>query len=116
MVNHMSEVLNKEPLLKTVFVKLSGLRGLKGECHRGFIAALFGAVQVSSGAASEDLVLSEKDYAIRISTRMNSRFGDIHLGQWSPRTDDPERYLKPPELKMLEEGAPEERDLLSSML
>jgi hypothetical protein len=112
MVNHMSEVLNKEPLLKTVFVKLSGLRGLKGECHRGFIAALFGAVQVSSGAASEDLVLSEKDYAIRISTRMNSRFGDIHLGQWSPRTDDPERYLKPPELKMLEEGAPEERDVL----
>jgi hypothetical protein len=89
-----------------------GLRGMKGECHRGFIAALLGAIQVGSGAFNEDLIFNEKDYAIRISTRFNSRFGDVHLGEWSLKTDDPERYLKPPELKRLEEGSPEERDVL----
>ena len=58
------------------------------------------------------LIFNEKDYAICISTRFNARFGDVHLGQWSLKTDDPERYLKPPELKRLEEGSPEERDVI----
>lgn len=111
-INHMSSVLEQQPLLKTVFVKLTGLRGMKGDCHRGFIAALLGAIQVGSGASTEDLIFNEKDYAIRISTRFNARFGDIHMGEWSLKTDDPERYLKPPELKRLEEGSPEERDVL----
>ena len=111
-VNHMSTVLEQQPLLNSCFVKLTGLYSMKGDIHRKFIAALLGAVQVGSGAYNEDLIYNEKDYSIRISTRMNSRFGEVHLGQWSLKQDDPERYLKPPELKRLDEGSPEEKDVL----
>lgn len=111
-VNHMTKVLDEQPLLSACFIKLTGLRGMKGEIHRQFIAALLGAVQVGAGAYNEDLIYNEKDYSIRISTRFNSRFGEVHLGQWALKQDDPERYLKPPELKRLDEGSPEEKDVL----
>ena len=111
-VNHLSTVLEQQPLLNACFVKLTGLYSMKGDVHRKFIAALLGAVQVGSGAYNEDLIYNEKDYSIRISTRFNSRFGEVHLGQWSLKQDDPERYLKPPELKRLDEGSPEEKDVL----
>ena len=112
MVNHMAKVLEQQPLLNNCFIKLTGLYSMKGDIHRKFIGALFGAIQVGSGAYNEDLVYNEKDYSIRISTRFNSRFGEVHLGQWALKEDDPQRYLQPPELKRLEEGSPEERDAL----
>lgn len=111
-VNHMSNVLAGQPALTPIFIKLSGMRSIKGELHRQFIAALMGAVQVGSGGYTEDLVFNEKDYSIRLSTRFSSRFGEINLGEWSLKQDDPERYLKPPELKRLDEGSPEEKDVL----
>jgi hypothetical protein len=111
-VNHMNTVLQEQPLLNSCFIKLTGLMSMKGDVHRKFIAALLGAVQVGSGAYNEDLIYNEKDYSIRISTRFNSRFGEVHLGQWSLKQDDPERYLKPPELKRLDDGSPEEKDVL----
>jgi len=111
-VNDVSQILQEQPLLNSCFIKLTGLYSMKGDVHRKFIAALIGAVQVGSGAYNEDLIYNEKDYSIRISTRMNSRFGEVHLGQWSLKQDDPERYLKAPELKRLEEGSPEEKDVL----
>jgi hypothetical protein len=36
----------------------------------------------------------------------------MYIGNWALRTDDPERYLKPPELQRLEDGSPEEKDVL----
>lgn len=111
-VNHITSVLETVPLLNNCFIKLTGLLSMKADIHRKFIASLLGAVQVGSGATNEDLIFNERDYSIRISTRFNSRFGDIHLGNWSLKTDDPERYLKQPELKRLEDGSPEEKDVL----
>jgi hypothetical protein len=111
-VNHMTAVLDQEPLLNGCFIKLTGLLGMKADIHRKFIAGLLGAVQVGSGAYNEDLIYNEKDYSIRISTRFNSRFGEVHLGEWSLKEDDPERYLKSIELKRLEEGSPEEKEVL----
>lgn len=111
-VNHISSVLEQQPLLNGCYIKLTGLRGMKGDIHRQLIAGLIGAVQVGSGATNEDLIFNEKDYSIRLSTRFNSRFGDVHLGTWSLKEDDPERYLKPPELKRLDDGSPEEKDVL----
>lgn len=111
-VNYMSEVLETVPLLNNIFIKISGMGDYKDALYRKYIAALLGAVQVGSGGAKEDLVYSEKDYAIKISTRFNARFGDIYLGNWSLRTDDAERYLKPPELQRLQDGSPEEKDVL----
>ena len=111
-VGYMTEVLDTVPLLNNVFIKISGMSDYKESQHRKYIAALLGAIQVGSGGAVEDLVYSEKDYSIKISTRFNARFGDVYLGNWSLRTDDPERYLKPPELQRLQDGSPEEKDVL----
>ena len=110
--NYMVDVLDTMPLLNNVYIKLGGFYGLKADLHRKFIAALTGSIQVGSGGSVEDLIYNEKDFSIRISTRFNARFGDVYIGNWNLRTDDPERYLKPPELQRLEDGSPEEKDVL----
>lgn len=112
-VNHITETLEKSSsMLNEVYVKISGLGGSKGDMHRKFIASLIGGVQVGSGGANEDIVFEETDYSIRISTRFNSRWGDVNIGRWYLREDDPDRYLKEAELRRLEGGSPEEKDVL----
>jgi hypothetical protein len=115
-IKHITTVLDQQTLLNEVFVKLSGLGGAKGDYHRKFIAALTGSVQVGSGGQNNDLVFEESDYSIQFSTRMNSRWGDVTLGRWYLREDDPERYLKEAELRRLEGGSPEEKDVLRRRL
>jgi hypothetical protein len=110
--NHMTAVLETIPMLNSIFIKFNGYSGLKGDLHRKYIAALLGSVQVGSGANNEDLVYNEKDYSILISTRFNARWGDVMLGNWSLKEDDPERYLEEPELRRLQEGSPQEKDAL----
>jgi hypothetical protein len=112
LVNHVSNVLQEMPELNNVFIKLKGLLGAKGDLHRKFEAALLGAVQVGSGANNEDIIFNEKEYAIKISTRYNDKWGMVDIGKWSLREDDPERYLTDPEQSRLEEGSPEEKDVL----
>jgi len=111
-VNHLCQVLETVPLLNNIFVKLNGYEGLKGDLHRKFIAALLGGVQVGSGADKADVVFNDKEYSIMLSTRFNSKWGRVFIGDWSLREDDAERYLKEPELKRLGEGSPEEKDVL----
>lgn len=111
-VGNMTAILETMPLLNNLFIKISGYGGLKSDIHRKLISALIGGVQVGSGALNEDIVYNEADYSILISSRFNSDWGDIYLGNWSLKTSDPERYLSEPELKRLEEGSPEERDVL----
>jgi len=111
-VNHMISVLETDPTLNNTFIKLNGYAGLKGDLHRKFVAALTGSVQVGSGANTEDIVFNEREYSIQISTRFNSKWGDVYLGQWSLKEDDPERFLSEPELKRLQEGSPDEREVL----
>ena len=112
MIRHITESLDKSPLLNDVFIKLLGLGGAKGDQHRKFIASLTGSVQVGSGGQNEDLIFEEQDYSIRISTRFNARWGDVNIGRWYLKEDDPERYLKPAELDRLQGGSPEEKDVL----
>lgn len=111
-VNHLTSILDQNPLLNEIFIKLMGLGGAKADQHRKFIAALLGAVQVGSGGQNEDLVFEEIDYSIRISTRFNTKWGDVNIGRWFLKEDDPERYLKEAELDRLDSGSPEERDVL----
>lgn len=111
-VNHMSSALQSMPDLNNVFIKLKGLLGMKGDLHRKYIASLLGAVQVGSGGNNEDLIYNEKDYSIRTSTRFNDKWGRVDIGKWSLREDDPDRYLTEPERKRMEEGSPEEKDVL----
>ena len=112
LVRHITESLEKQPLLNEVYIKLLGLSGAKMDQHRKFVASLLGAVQVGSGAQNEDLIFEEQDYSIRISTRFNARWGDVNIGRWYLREDDPEIYLKHAELDRLEGGSPEEKDVL----
>lgn len=112
LIRHITDTLTQSPLLNEVYLKLMGLGGAKGDQHRKFIASLLGAVQVGSGGVNEDLVFEEKDYSIRISTRFNARWGDINVGRWFLKEDDPERYLKDVEIDRLEGGSPEEKDVL----
>lgn len=111
-ITHMTNVIETEPLLKNKFLQILGYGSLKGELHRKFIAALVGAVQVSSGHDQENVIFNESKYSIMMSTRFNARWGDVPLGSWTPREDDPERYLSEPEIKRLQEGSPEEKDAL----
>lgn len=111
-VNHLSAVLDTMPLLNHVFVKLNGYTGLKGDLHRKYIAALIGGVQVGAGGNKEDIIYNERDYSIMLSTRFNSKWGDVFIGNWSLKEDDPERFLTEPELKRLRDGSPEERTVL----
>lgn len=115
-VNHLTAVLDKNPMLNEVYIKLTGLGGGKGDQHRKFLGSLMGCVQVGSGGQNEDLVFEEADYSIRISTRFNTKWGDVTIGRWYLREDDPERYLKEPELERLDSGSPEERDVLRRRL
>jgi hypothetical protein len=112
LTRHITETLDKSPLLNEVYIKLMGLGGAKGDQHRKFVSSLIGAVQVGSGGQNEDLIFEEQDYSIRVSTRFNARWGDVNIGRWYLREDDPERYLKDAELERLEGGSPEEKDVL----
>lgn len=111
-VNHICNVLDTMPHLNNTFIKMMGYSGNKGELHRKFIAALTGSVQVSSSPDKENIIFNEKEYSIKMPTRLNSEWGDLSIGSWSLKEDDPEKYLSEPELKRLSEGSPEERDIL----
>lgn len=112
LIRHVTDTLEKQPLLNEVYIKCLGLGGAKMTEHRKFVASLLGAVQVGSGGQNEDLIFEEQDYSIRISTRFNARWGDVNIGRWFLKEDDPERYLKHAELDRLEGGSPEEKDVL----
>lgn len=112
LMQHLTTVLEKDPVLSQVLLKLSGFYGMKADLHRKYVAAILGAVQVGSGASKPDLMYFDKDYTINISTRFASQFGEINLGKWSLKSDDPQRYLTEPELDRLNEGSPEEKQTL----
>jgi hypothetical protein len=111
-VNHIHNVLSTIPMLSSVFIKMSGYGSLKGDLHRKFMAALTGSVQVGSGSNTEDIIYNEREYSVMMSTRFNSEWGAINLGNWSLKEDDPERFLSEPEQKRLQEGSPEEKEVL----
>jgi len=111
-VNHVFNTLQTIPVLGETFIRMMGYAGNKGELHRKFVAALTGSVQVSSSPDRENVIFNEKEYSIKMSTRLNSEWGEVSLGSWCLREDDPERYLSEPELRRLSEGSPQERDVL----
>lgn len=112
LVNHINNTLDTMPELNNIFIKLKGLLGAKSDMHRKFIASIIGGVQVGTGGNNEDVVFPEKEYSLRISTRYNNKWGKVDIGKWSLREDDPERYLTEPEQRRLEEGSPEEKEVL----
>jgi hypothetical protein len=112
LVNHITNALDKSPMTNEIFIKFNGLSGAKGDLHRKFIGSLIGAVQVGSGGNTEDLIYNEDEYSIKISSRYNSKWGDVNIGKWSLKEDDPKTFLTEPELRRLESGSPEEKDVL----
>jgi hypothetical protein len=118
MVNILHTVLQTDPMLNNIFIKCLGYGDLKSGLHRKYMAALVNAVQVGHGGNDPDLIYNEKGtekdkgYSIMISTRMGSTWNRIVLGDWSLKEDDAERFLKEPEIKRLNEGSPEEKDVL----
>ena len=110
--NHLYNTLQTIPTLNDVFIRAMGYTGNKGELHRKFVSALTSSVQVSSSPDKENIIFNEREYSIKMATRLNSDWGEVALGSWSLREDDPERYLSEPELKRLSEGSPQERDVL----
>jgi hypothetical protein len=111
-MQHICASLDKFPMLNNVFFKLLGTFGMKGDLHRKFLASLLCAVQTGGGGSREDIVYSEKDYSIDISTRFSTEWGEMGLGKWALKADDPQRYLEEPEVARLKDGAPEERTVL----
>lgn len=111
-VNHVFNTLQGIPTLNETFIRMMGYTGNKGELHRKFMAAITSSVQVSSSPDKENIIFNDKDYSIKMSTRLNSDWGEVALGSWGLREDDPDRYLSEPEIKRMSEGSPQERDVL----
>jgi hypothetical protein len=111
-MQHLTATMEKDQMLINALLKCSAYRGMKGDMHRQFIAALLGAVQVGGGAKRQDLMYFDKEYTINVSTRIARQFGEVNLGKWSLKTDDPDRYLTEPEIDRLSEGSPEEKQTL----
>ncbi|MEI8269818.1 MAG: hypothetical protein WCG45_00455 [bacterium] len=112
LVNHIFNTMRTMPELNNIFIKLKGLLGMKGDLHRKFVASLTGSVQVGTGGNNEDLIFNDRDYSIKLSTRYNDKWGKVDLGRWSLKEDDANRYLTEPEQKRLEDGSPEEKEVL----
>ena len=114
LLQHIHNVLQTSPVLQNILIKLVGQGGLKAELHRRMIGALLGAVQLGSGPGSEkpDLIYAGQDYTVDVSTRLQTTWGSIQLGKWELEDGDPEKYISDPELERLEEGSPEEKDVL----
>jgi len=109
---HIMSQIEAEPVLGQILIKLTGTWGWKGDLHRKWLGALLGAVQVGGGSKREDLVYNDVDYNINVSTRFFTEFGEINVGKWSLLSTDPQKYLQPPELRRLQEGSPEEKQVL----
>jgi hypothetical protein len=112
LVGHIDKTLQSMPELNNVFIKLKGLLGMKGDLHRKFISSIIGGIQVGTGGNNEDVVYNDREYSIRLSTRFNDKWGKVDIGKWSLKEEDASRYLTDPEQKRLEEGSPEEKDVL----
>jgi len=112
LVNNVLAGLQPMPELSNIFIKILGLYTNKADAHRKFIASLLGAVQVGSGGQNEDIILNQKEYSIRISTRMQSKFGIVDIGKWTMNLQDPEKILSEAEMDRLENGSPSEKDIL----
>lgn len=112
LVNHIVNTLESIQGLKETYIRMMGYSGNKGELHRKFLAAITSSVQVSSSPDKENVIFNEREYSIKISTRLNSEWGEVAIGSWCLKEDDPERYLSEPELKRLSEGSPQEKDVL----
>lgn len=108
----LSSMYTESPLLREVFLKLTGHHANKAEYHRKFLAGLLGAVQEGGGGSKHDLRYSEKEYSIPISTRFYGEFGNITLTDWALQKSDPEKYLSDAEQERLQDGSPEERQVL----
>jgi hypothetical protein len=114
LMRHITAALEQAdtPALRDVFLKLTGLFGMKQDLHRKYLAALTGSVQVGGGGSGEDIAYAEREYSIRMYTRFATQFGEIGLTKWSLQQDDPDKYLSEPELDRLGDGSPEERQVL----
>lgn len=110
-VSHLTAVLQTVPTLNNIFIKLRNCGPSKGDWHRKFIAALTGSIQVGNYMNKADIVFNERDYSISMSTRCNSEWGEVMLGEWSMKEDSPD-CLSDAEKKRLENGSPEEKDVL----
>lgn len=113
-VNYIYTAINEDPLLNQIYLKCTSLGGGKQDYHRKFVAALLGAVQVGSGIENEDLIYNDTDYSIPISTRFNTKWGDVSLVRWNLEEKDivNPKILSEPEQERLKSGSPEERDVL----
>lgn len=112
LMQHITNVVQKYVGLQEYLIKMAGTYSQKGDIHRKFITAILGGVMVGNGYKNPDIMLFARDYTIKISTRYTTQFGEINLGQWSLKTDDPSRYLSEPELERLKNGSPDERQSL----
>jgi len=112
-INYIYHTINEDPLLNQIYLKLTNCGGGKQDYHRKFIAALLGAVQVGSGIENEDLIYNDTDFSIPISTRFNTKWGEVNLVKWSLKEDDVKsKVLSEPEQERMQSGSPEERDVL----
>ena len=113
LVSQLSETLDKTAILNEVPIKLPSFFGMKADLYRKFVAALCGGVQIGSGATVEDIVISPtKGQRHLISTRFYTDFGSIEIIPWTLSPGDPELFLKDIERERLQNGSPEEKNVL----
>lgn len=116
LINHLDSVFKKNVELSNVLIKIKGTLGMKSDLHRKFLSSLLGCVQVGNGADNEDIIYNDTNYSIKISTRFNEKWGKLELGRWYLKVSDPESFLDEAELKRMQEGSPEEKEVLKKRI
>jgi hypothetical protein len=110
-----SDEIEKYNEINNVFLKLPSFYSMKSDLFRKIICSLTNGIQVGSGGTLEDIFIpiSEGGDGIKVCTRIYTDFGNIQIGKWSIKYNDPEKYLSESELEKLNySGSPEEKEVL----
>jgi hypothetical protein len=110
-----SEEIERYEEIKNSMIKLPSFYSMKADLYRKMICAVSNGVQIGSGGTLEDIFipLAEGGVGVKLCTRCYTDFGNIEIGEWSVKFNDPEKYLAEEELEKLNvSGSPEEKEIL----
>ena len=110
-----SEEIERYNTIIETLIKLPSFYAMKADLFRKIICAVSNGTQIGSGGSLEDVFipLAEGGVGIKLCTRIYTDFGNIEIGKWSPKINDPETFLSDEELERLNNsGSPEEKEIL----
>jgi len=111
----LSSEIDQYPNITNVLTKLPSFYSMKSDLFRKVVAATMNGIQIGSGGTLEDVFvpIGKDGVGIKICTRIYTDFGNVMIGKWNIKFNDPENFLSDSELQKLNDtGSPEEKEVL----